>query len=378
MKRTSKDSTPIRFICAALFSAFSFLYIYMFQGELLALVQDHLAQGKTSNNALITAILVTALLAALQYQLNKLGRLAGRFEAWSYLPSCALIALITRVDMSTYSYSLWMWIMGVVLVALLYIGVVWVERNSLHKHKASFVDELTPNLAVMTVLFVLTGSFGSDLPADKMELAAWKYVHDNRYDKVLGVGRQSYDTNADLTALRNLAFAQTGRWSEEMFSVPQPYGSSGLLMSNDGPQAPSYGATRFYDALGQHPEVGEGAVEFYRRIAEQTDTAIYRNLYIASLLLDKDLDTFATLTAGNSSLAETLDKAPKHYQEAWMIYNEQNPFTPITFNPDKKIAQCYQDYMALYEEMCGKPTELENLCRRKFGDTYWFYYDFIK
>ena len=103
MKRTSKDSTPIRFICAALFSAFSFLYIYMFQGELLALVQDHLAQGKTSNNALITAILVTALLAALQYQLNKLGRLAGRFEAWSYLPSCALLALITRVDMSTYS-----------------------------------------------------------------------------------------------------------------------------------------------------------------------------------------------------------------------------------------------------------------------------------
>ena len=66
MKRKPRYDTPIRIICAVLFATFSFLYIYMLQGELLALVQDHLAQGQTTNNTLITATLVTLLLMVLR------------------------------------------------------------------------------------------------------------------------------------------------------------------------------------------------------------------------------------------------------------------------------------------------------------------------
>ena len=72
MKRKLKHETPIRIICAVLFATFSFLYISLFQGELLALIQDHLAQGQTSNNTFLTASLITVLLMALQYFLNKL------------------------------------------------------------------------------------------------------------------------------------------------------------------------------------------------------------------------------------------------------------------------------------------------------------------
>ena len=97
MKRIKYD-TPIRIICAVLFATFSFLYINLFQGELLALVQDHLAQGQTSNNAFVTALLITVLLIALQYFLNRAGKLHGCYEALSYLPSCVLLALITQVD----------------------------------------------------------------------------------------------------------------------------------------------------------------------------------------------------------------------------------------------------------------------------------------
>ena len=96
MKRKIKYDTPTRIVCAVLFALFSFLYISLFQGELLALVQDHLAQGQTSNNTFVTASIITSLLIALQYLLNRVGQLHGRYEALSYLPSCVLLALITK------------------------------------------------------------------------------------------------------------------------------------------------------------------------------------------------------------------------------------------------------------------------------------------
>lgn len=102
----------------------------------------------------------------------------------------------------------------------------------------------------------------------------------------------------------------------------------------------------------------------------------YANLYAAALLLDKDLDAFvAHTTAGKD--AESLAGAPVHYQEAWMIYNEQHPFAPVTFVPDGALAQRYQDYLALREKYADDPVVMSNLCKRRFGKTYWYYYDFM-
>ena len=177
MKRTSKNDTPIRIVCAVLFTLFSFLYIYLFQGEQLALIQDHLAQGVTSNNTLITAIIITLLLGGLQYLLNRVGHLHGRFEAISYLPSCVLLALMTKVD-SYLSYSLWQWLVPLLVVSAVYLFAVWVERNTLSSRDTKLLHRLTPNLGIMAVMFVLVGWYGNNSVAHKMELAAWKYVHE--------------------------------------------------------------------------------------------------------------------------------------------------------------------------------------------------------
>lgn len=376
MKRKPKYDTPIRIICAVLFAIFSFLYIYMLQGELLALVQDHLAQGQTSNNTFVTALLVTLLLIALQFLLNRVGQLHGKFEALSYLPSCVLLALITKVD-NTYTYSWKQWVVALVFVAVIYLLCVWLCKNTFESRDTKFLRQLTPNLGVLTLLFLFTGWYGNNVPADQMELAAWKHTHAERYDKVLEVGKRSDDCNVELTALRNLALAKTGQLGTKLFAYPQPYGSAGLMMNRYNVQTPSYGAKEYYKALGTTPYGGESATAFYHRMMVKTDSAIYRDMYLSALLLDRNLEDFVAQTTKDQAV-ESIGSAPVHYQEAWLIYNEQHPFTPIAFVPDEVVAQRYHDYLTLREEHASEPIVLQNLSKRQFGDTYWYYYDFVK
>lgn len=376
MKRKLKYDTPIRITCAVLFVTFSFLYISLFQGELLALVQDHLAQGQTSNNTFITATIITLLLVALQYLLNRVGQLHGRYEAFSYLPSCVLLALITKVD-STYSYSWVQWLMALVVVAAIYLFVAWLSKNTFEPREVKFLHLLSPNLGVVAAMFVFTGWYGNNVPAEHMELAAWKHTHSGKYEKVLEVGRKSADCNADLTALRNLALAKTGQLGSMLFSYPQPYGSDGLLMNRYNVQTPSYSANEYYGALGATPYGGESATAFYKRMTDKTASPLYRDMYCASLLLDKNLTAFVAQATREQS-AESLSGAPTHHQEAMMIYNEQHPFAPITFAPDAVVAQRYHDYLTLREAHAADPIVMKNLSKRHFGDTYWYYYDFVK
>ena len=376
MKRTSKYDIPIRIVCAVLFTLFSFLYIYLFQGEQLALIQDHLAQGVTSNNTLITALIITLLLVGVQYLLNRVGKLHGRFEAISYLPSCVLLALITKVD-AFLSYSLVQWLVSLFVVFALYLLAVWVERNTAFLRDTKFLDQLTPNLGVMVAMFVFTGWYGDNSAAVQMELAAWKHVHAGEYGRVLSVGDHSDDTNANLTALRGLALAKTGRLGDNLFTYPQRYGSNGLLMNRYKVQTPSYGSKMFYEQLGASPYGGEGAPAFYKRMMLQSDDEEFRNLCAAALLLDKKLDEFIALTKDWIPSDGGLSIAPVHYQEAWMIYNELHPFSPIAFVPDENIAQQYREYLEFHETYATNPVAIRNYCKRRFGNTYWYYYDFV-
>lgn len=348
----------------------------MLQGERLALVQDYLAQGQTSNNTLVTATLITLLLLALQNLLNRFGKLHGNFEALSYLPSCVVLALITKID-NTFSYSWMQWIVALLVVGVVYTFVVWIDRNSLQLRDVKFLKQLTPNLGVMAALFVFVGGFGLSKSSETMELAAWKYVHDGEYDKALNVGVKSEDCNARLTSLRNLALAKTGQLGNKLFAYPQPYGSNGLLMNRYNMQTPQYGAEEFYCILGGCPYGGEKATAFYKRMMQKENSAYYRDLYAAALLLDKNLESFVALTTSDRQSTNASGSAPKHTQEAWMVYNEQHPFSPITFVPDGVVAQDYRGYLALREAHADDPVAMLNLCKRDYGKTYWYYYDFV-
>lgn len=374
MSRRTQYDKSISVLCAVLFAIFSFVYIYVFQGELLALMQDHLSGGVTQSNTFLTAFLLTLLLGALQWLINRYSKLHGRWEALSYIPSCILLALVTDVNDGTMLYSASKWLWSVPLCIILYIGVVWLNRMMSGVRKRDFFGVLWPNLLAFTLLFVFTAHASNHAPAPHMELAAWHYMHDSKYDKVLEVGRKSDDYNAELTALRNLAMAKTGQLGECLFHYPQPYGADGLVYNRHSKQSNAYGASEFYRHLsGNIPYGGENGRAYAHRMAMKNDSAVYRDLYLAALLLDKDLDAFVKET-GAFAKADTLH--PTHYQEAWMLYNEQHPDSPVAFAADSAMVARFAAYRELQSEHEGNAIVAENLCRRKFGNTYWCYYDY--
>lgn len=372
-KRTKYDGS-IRILCAVLFAIFSFIYIYVFQGELLALMQDYLSKGVTESNTFVTALLFTLLLLLLQWGINRVSKLHGRWEALSYIPSCTLLALFTDVNDGTMLYSGESWLWGVPLCTILYIGIVWLNRMTVSVRRLNFYGFLWPNLLTFSLLFVLTAQISNHAPAPHMELDAWKYTHDEKFEKVLEVGHRSDDYNAELTALRNLAMAKTGTLPERLFHYPQHYGADGLVYNKHKKQSSAYGASEFYRHLGGNmPYGGENGRAYTRRMAMKNDSAIYRDLYLAALLLDKDLPAFMKETA---PLATSDTHVPTHYQEAWLLYNEQYPESALSFAPDSAIVARFEEYRSLQSEHEDNAIVAENLCRRKFGMTFWCYYDF--
>ena len=372
-KRTRYDNS-MQWLCAAVFALFSFIYIYVFQGELLALMQDYLSRGVTISNAFLAAFFITALLMLLQWGINRLSKLHGRWEALSYIPSCMLLALITAVNDGTMLYSATQWLWGVPLCILLYVGVVWLNRMMSGVRKMDFFGLLWPNMLALSFLFVLTAQISNHAPAPHMELAAWSYMHDGKYDKVLEVGRRSDDSNAKLTALRNLAMAKTGQLGDRLFFYPQRYGADGLLFTRFSKQTSTYGATEYYRHLGGNiPYGGETGRAYAHRMVMKNDSSVYRDLYLAALLLDKDLDTFVKETA---PLVQTDTPHPIHYQEAWMLYNNLNPDKQISFAADSTMASRFDAYLTLQVEYRDSPIARKNLSMRRYGNTYWCYYDY--
>lgn len=371
-KRTRYDKS-MQWLCAAVFALFSFIYIYVFQGELLALMQDYLSRGVTNSNAFLAAIIITALLMLLQWGVNRLSKLHGRWEAVSYLPSCTLLALLTDVNTDTMLYSLSKWLWAVPVCVLLYILLVWVNRNVNDINKKSYFGVLWPNLLTFNILFVLTAQLSNSASISHMELAAWHYVHDDKYEDVLSIGRRSDDSNAALTSLRNLAMAKTGQLGDLLFHYPQLYGSDGLIYNKYSRQTQRYGAQEFYEHLGATAYGGESGRAFVERMYHKTDSAIYRDLYLAALLLDKDLYTFVREV---SPMAQAEAHLPVHYQEALLLYNDHHPDAPVTFTADTTIVNRFYDYQTLQREHADDAIVAKNLSKRKFGNTYWCYFDY--
>lgn len=370
MSKNTRHDTSLRVICAALFATFSFLYIYLFQGELLAQLQDHLSKGATSNNGLLTALIITALLMVLKWAINRISKLHGSWEALSYIPSCALLSLITDINSTTIQYSASRWIWSIVLCTLIYTAIVWIERRTISDKRTAFISQLWPNLMSLTLLFVITAQSSNYATTSHLELSAWKQLHDGNYEKLLKVGQQSDDTSETLTALRSLAMTKTATLPERLFQYPQPYGSEGLIYRSDNEQTNLYGAEEYYKYLPL-PHDDEAASAYAKRLYEEVDSAMYRDFYLASLLLDKDLTTFVAEISPSLTANIPL---PTYYQEALLLYKDLYP-DKISFTADKET----EERFATYKQLCNStssPIVARNICLRKYGHTYWFYYDF--
>ena len=360
----------IRILCDVLFVLFVFFFVLLFQRDLIAMVQEAWSHGQTKNNPFVTAIVVSALLLLLKKLVSWLFGLRGMWEMVSFLPSFMLLSFATDVNIRTMRYpsGKWIWIGIVTLGVVLFVA--WLESGARQKTKMQLPNMLWPNFLFYALFSVLCVAFTNHNAAEHMELAAFRHANLGRYEEVVHVGERSLETTPALTALRNVALVRTGGAGEKLFSYPQPYGVEGLLVNRFINQTDAYGASVFYRMAGTEAYGGETAKAYCQRLYQQNDDSFSRDMYIASLLLDRRVDAFAR-EFPPQALGDTL--APIHYREAWILYYDLYPDENYTYH-DSELEPLYAEYKSIMSNRRLEPVANRNTRFLRFGKTYWHYF----
>ena len=128
--------------CGLLFFTFSFVYLYVFQEDLLEAFHYSLSEGKTQFSPLGTALVISALLVLLRLGVNVFLRLKGAVRELAYFPSCLLLGVITSVGYEVYEgkalNGYWIWLLPLLLVA--FVGVAFIVGRFWEAYFGRFSD----------------------------------------------------------------------------------------------------------------------------------------------------------------------------------------------------------------------------------------------
>lgn len=364
-------------VCGLLFSVFSFVYLYVFQREMLEALHYSLAHGKTHFAPAVSAIVITLILLLLRWGVNSLLGLKGYVRALSYVPSFLVLGALTDVgrDVYTSSYhSYWVWLLP--LLVIVFIGVTYWLRGVFRirlNQEDNTMGIVNGNLFILLVLCVMTVLCGNSDRSFHHELQAEYYLRNRDYGRAMQVGEKSLEASRTFTALRGMAMARTGSMGDRLFDYPQYYRSDGLFFPDDSLQTLRYTNDSIYYLLGARPYKGEDRNVFLRNICYK-GTGKYTSLdyYLSALLLDKNLEEFATAV---NDFFEPEDTLPRFYREAMVLYHSQRSDSVALAARDSSCVRRFMEYKEKGKEYVSAK-ERENWLRRHYGNTYWWYFDY--
>lgn len=374
---TKKTARTVRFGCGFLFILFSFLYLYLFQADLLAWTQHVLARGQTTYSSFWGALLITLVLTLVQTVISRFVVWPSRFYALSFFPSCLLLALCTvyapaalgaqTTGWSGYAY------LAVTLLYLLAARVVLLFPD-VNREKTSTFTSLWPNLLLLSVQLCFTGAAGNAHDAFHYELRTARLLEQGERRQALEVGWRSDATNPSLTALRAYALSEGGLLGDKLFEFPQRYGSQGLLPPPSDTLLMGDWPDWLYRHLGGRPSpsLSNRALRFLELLSEREGACPAAGDYLlCAYLLDKQLDKFAQTLPRHYAVNDSL---PRYYKEALVLYAHVRTQPVVVFREGAIAAnyEGFQDYRAKY----ACPAERDNRCRDMYGNTYWYYYYF--
>lgn len=365
-------------VCGFLFTIFSFVYLYVFQCDVIEAIHYSLAHGKTHFVPLASTLIITVVLLLLRWGVNSLLGLKGEIRALAYFPSCLILGAMTDATRSIYMqnhHTPWTWLLPTVILLFIVIAF-WLRRIFRIKLNAEVppLALFNSNLVILLLLFIMTVLVGNSNRAFHHELEAERYMRQHQYDEVLKVGRHSAEATRTLTALRAMAMARRGTMGEELFLYPQRYKSEGLFFDDDSLKTLRYTNDSIYYLLGVRPRKGETHEELLRNICYKgTGKHVALDYYLSSLLLDKDLDSFA------QSISDFFDidaKLPRYYSEALLVYKDRHPESSLVIT-DSTTAYRYNEFKERRLQFSFPSEERKNM-QKEYGDTYWWYFQYQK
>lgn len=405
----------LRLLFGTLFFIFSFVFLYFVQGELLAEAQYVYSNGLTTYSIPLGALILTIVLLIICRVMNVLFYYPAYFYVFSYLPSFLLLAVITSVNTDALcNFTLGDWAWAIPLVLLMYLVVVLsifpkIEQYKRKPENNEPLKSIWVNCLFFLVFLLITGAISNANNVLHYELKVERLIQNEKYSEALEVGKKSLETSRKLTEMRMYALAKSGRLCDDMFDYPQNYGTWGLLDVSDTAKlyyrfsskniCASMGAycgksvksTREYLQLmkNKYSLVDETSLDTLN--ASVTLNGFCKNCfvrnkkmvdsyYVAYLLLDKKVDDLFRYIDVDDN--ERCDSMPQAVKEALLIYKSSSMTNSFPSDTtlylslvDSITAKRFLDYN-LISDTIRDSTERQNRLRRKFGDTFWWYYDY--
>lgn len=374
----TNNSTLVNSVCAIVFMLFTFVYLYSFQADLLAMEQHVLSGGTTRYDKTIGAVLITTVLFLLQLGVGRLTRFDGWMHILNYVPSLLLLTVLTSgnqdFDINAFPETV---VIIVSVILILYIIVAVLFRLKIpFSVNTSFIGSVYGNLwkslLALSVMFLIVCTLGNTNEVFHYRLRIERLLTLNNYDEALTIGEKSDDTDANLTMLRAYALSRTKQLGERLFEYPIPKGGSDMLLP-DGSNIKCllFPESEIFKQLGIRKKGSMKSLE-YLLYLENHGLAMksVTDYILCGYLLDKNLDGFVDVIKNKYNLSSP--SLPKHYREALTLYTHQRSNPVLVFHSEIMDAD-YADFQKLEKQYSDK-SERFSYVKDTYGETYWFYY----
>ncbi len=375
----------VRLMCAVVFLLFTFSWLYWFQGDLMAVAQHGLSEGKTHYDHFVGALIITGVLAVVHLIVYSFTRLARRSHALTYFPSFLLLAFVSSVS-HPFSWKAWPWAAPLVLVV--WIGVVIVAKKALpfdantKQPRGIFSQYMWINLLLLTAQMLGVVALSNTNAVDHYRAHAEVALQKGDVGEALRVGKKSHETDASLTMLRAFALAREGRLADDLFSYELAGGSADLLpLAGSKSRLQLLADTTLWDFFGLRPDsltaYGSRVLSVAQyldslQVADSIATGTrqpYVDYRLTGLLLDRQIDSFAVSLPRYYTV--DADSLPRHYREALVLYQQQRD-TLFIYNDSLMLLQWHNYHQ--YDSIYPRQSERKIRTVEEFHDTYWFYY----
>ena len=368
----------IKVWCAVCFILFSFLWLYVFEADVIAVAQHALSGGLTTYYPLTGAIIITSVLFVVQWLVASFIRLPEKVHALTYVPSMLMIAFISDIDSDidcTLSIGKW-WLIPIVLVA--WAVIVWaasqMSRYDNRRSQGILSQRVWVNLLLMVMMMFFVAIVGSTNAVFHFSSHAERALIHGNVDEALRVGDESQETDKRLTMLRVYALSKKGQLGERLFNYPVVGNSNVILPMHTTLQILS--ADSIWKHLGAMPSHVCDA-DLYYRILERDSlaTQAVADYRLCGCLIDRRLDDFVRLLPQYYEVADSLP-LPRHYQEALILYRHLHTNPSVVYHHAvldedwKNLKQLEKQYKLLSERKYRVFDHYEG--------SYWYYYYYQK
>ena len=394
-RHRSEGAVTLRVACAVAFLLFTFCWLYFFQGDMLAVAQHGLSEGKTHYNHAVGAIICTTVLFGLHLLVFALTRLTRHTHALTYLPSMLLLAFVSSIS-TPFSWGAWLW--AAPLVLILWGGAVWLSKQLLPfgdrriKYVSFFSRVTWINLLQLALMMIGVAAVSNTNAVQHFRARFEVLLMEGDADEALSVGSRSLETDESLTMLRIFALSQKGQLADHLFEyavsgtsadmLPLQGSKSTLLLMPDSllwqhfgvsPDSifatDEHGTTRMTsDSL---PVIPCSSVANYLDSLESDTlaTLAWRDYKLMGQLIDRRIDTFAVCLP--RYYAMEADSLPRHYREALVLY--QQTVDTLFIYKDSLMLNYWHDFHA-NDSIYPKPSERKIRTEEQFRGTYWYYF----